>query len=452
MKKIVESLRSVTQKGSDTINELVNEGIGYMTGMIGHLPFLASKEVIEDLSDKQFDEKHYFLIPFRVTDAGYTFYSMRVLPDGVPPVNSLPKRRIFHFSNEHGENLAQSLLIKEIHDYYEDQNLPTSDAIGSRLVDIANEIDKVDNKLTNGLLVIGGLVAFLNPLVGVGIAAKALIPGVGGALSKYGLRSVGEKLNEKALRDQIKQAEKDIINEFKDSNTLHIVNPILQELEIALDTNEAEHDPSSQFDFSNSGFSKDSTRLTKLTCTAITNTYKDIQKNTKLYKQASLGPEDIRWLHMIAEVANEKTDELSVRFRALRSRITIVRVRLQNGKNADLLDCFDKIEKHFNYLADNGRSTNNLFNADEFELNEIITEYLPQAIDNYLRLPPDLANQQILKNGKTAEKTFKEQIVLLEQTLSKLADSIYREEAREIILHGRFLKKIYARSFLDLDL
>jgi len=376
---------------------------------------------------------------------------MRVLPDGVPPVNSLPKRRIFHFSNEHGEELAQSLLVKEIHDYYQNQGLSADDTIGSRLVDIANEIDKVDNKLTNGLLVIGGLVAFLNPLVGVGIAAKALIPVVGGALSKYGLKNVGEKLNENALENQIRQAEKDIINEFKDSNTLYLVNPILQELEIALDTNESEHDPSSQFDFSNSGFSTDNTRLTKLTCTAITNTYEDTLKNAKLYKQASLGPEDIRWLHMIAEVANEKTDKMSIRFRALRSRITIVRVRLKDGKNDELLDCFDNIEKHLKYLIDNGRSTNNLFNADEFELNEIITEYLPQAIDNYLRLPPDLAKHQILKNGKTAETTFKEQIVLLEQTLSKLADSVYREEAREIILHGRFLKKIYARSFLDFE-
>lgn len=301
MKKIFDDIKNLTARSAEKVSGLVSDGLDLVNNRIGHLPFLASNENSASYSGRKHDEKHYFLLPYRLSDIGYTFYSMRVLPDDVPPINNLPKKRIFHFPNEHGEALVEDVLLKQIQEQYQDVTRPSGETFGDRLIGIANEIDKVDGKITNGMLLIGGLVAFLNPLAGAGIAAKALIPGLGGSLSKFGLRSAGEKLNEVQIKEEIKQAEKKVLNEFKGSETEYLINPILRELETALRTSESEHDPLLEFDFQQTHFAEDdNTRLVQLTCTAISNTYSDVLKDNKLWAKASLGPEDVRWLEMIS--------------------------------------------------------------------------------------------------------------------------------------------------------
>ena len=69
---------------------------------VGKLPVLASLERGEKAAC-QFDEKHYFVIPNFTSDTGFSLHTMRYLPNGVPEVNELTKRRIFHFPNEHYE-------------------------------------------------------------------------------------------------------------------------------------------------------------------------------------------------------------------------------------------------------------------------------------------------------------------------------------------------------------
>jgi hypothetical protein len=102
MKKFIKHLTEITRQSAEKVSGIITE---LTTEQIGRLPFFASSEKSDQYGNSRYDEKHYFLIPYRLSEINYTFYSMRVLPYGVPPINDLPKKRIFHFPNDHCENL-----------------------------------------------------------------------------------------------------------------------------------------------------------------------------------------------------------------------------------------------------------------------------------------------------------------------------------------------------------
>jgi hypothetical protein len=142
------------------------------------------------------------------------------------------------------------------------------------------------------------MAAFVNPGVGVGIAVKALLPGIGAILNKYGLRPVGEKLTEAGLKKRVASAEAHVVAQFEDSSAVKVLNPILQELDLALQTNEAEHDPLTDFDLSGRDLPEMAgVRWRELTTTALYHTYKELIEDPNMHGKAGLGPEGIRWLN-----------------------------------------------------------------------------------------------------------------------------------------------------------
>jgi hypothetical protein len=55
------------------------------------------------------------------------------------------------------------------------------------------------------LLIIGGAAAFANPIIGAGIAAKALFPSLGDKASKLGLNFDGKKLRDRSEKSQVRK-------------------------------------------------------------------------------------------------------------------------------------------------------------------------------------------------------------------------------------------------------
>lgn len=94
------------------------------------------------------------------------------------------------------------------------------------------------------MLLIGGVAAIFNPLIGVGIAAKAVLPSISSSLVKYGLKPLGEPATKAQIEKQAKEAEFHVLQQFSESNALKVINPILSELEFTLRTTDKEHDPS----------------------------------------------------------------------------------------------------------------------------------------------------------------------------------------------------------------
>jgi len=297
LKKGMDAVRSVTDKATEELSS----GYSIVKEKVNGLPIFVSAEKSDKYDDIQYDEKHYFVIPFELSEHKFALHTMRCLPNAVPEINNLPKRRVFHFPNEHSEEMLKGYMRQSAEEMVRDR----SDGNPSSIESLANQIDSLDKKLTYGMLLVGGLAAIVNPLLGVGIAAKALLPSVGGLLNKYGLRPTGEKLSEYQLDKSIKEAEERISKEFAGANTLQVINPILQELELLLRTTEFQHDPLTGPNLADGSIPElDGERWRELTEVAICHVYKEAYETPSLHKQACLGPEDLRWLKIMFEVNN----------------------------------------------------------------------------------------------------------------------------------------------------
>lgn len=283
----------------------VGAGVGFVQTQINKYGFFGSTETSTSYETETVDEKHYFLIPNHGQELGYSLYTMRCLPDGVPPINNLTKRRIFHLPNEHALPTLEHMLLCDAREIVQAQPA-TPLTIGKRLNELADQIDQLDGKVFNGVLLIGGLVALANPVAGAVLTMKALVPSVGLLISKFGLRYVGDSANSLDLASRIRAAEKDVLKQFRQAGAESVVNPLLNQLDLALRTTEAQYNPSLQGTLETMDFGMlDRHRMLKLTCQAITNTYQEILNTPDLWADAHLAPEDIRYLKSIAERARE---------------------------------------------------------------------------------------------------------------------------------------------------
>ncbi|HWI43739.1 MAG TPA: hypothetical protein VNS81_08960 [Nocardioides sp.] len=67
------------------------------------------------------------------------------------------------------------------------------------------------------------------------------------------------------------------------------------------------------------------------------------------------------------------------------------------------------------------------------------TDYLPEAVGGYLRLPRDWADTRPIDGRKTALMVLIEQLELLGATMDKIFDAANRADAQALIAHGQFL-------------
>jgi hypothetical protein len=295
LKKLIEQGKKAISDGAEKLKSEIDSGMTTMQSMVNNLPIFMSVE--KDLPVKQiYDEKHYFVIPYHLAESGFSLHTMRSLPDDAPLVNDLPKRRIFHFPNEYYESSLRVYMVNAAKNMSEDMGSQKPSSLES----LANDIDALDSKLTFGMLLVGGIAAFFNPIVGAGIALKAVTPGVTGLLNKYGLKPMGKKMTHSQIEKQKEEAEEKVLQQFSDANTLKVINPILTELEYALRTNEDQHDPMLDPKLESADIPQlDNDNWRMLTERAVFHVYKKVIDDPTQYQQAKLGPEDIRWLKLM---------------------------------------------------------------------------------------------------------------------------------------------------------
>ncbi|MEZ6114990.1 MAG: hypothetical protein R3C28_00210 [Pirellulaceae bacterium] len=284
---------------------VIGAGAGFVSTAIGKTRLFASTESSASYDHQQVDEKHYFLVPDKRSPHLHSLYVMRCLPSGVPPINDLPKRRLFHLPNHHALPTLEQILLEDARSAAE-STPATAATVSQRLNDIADQIDKLDGKVFNGVLLIGGLVALINPLAGAAVAAKALIPGVGMLLSKYGLKYASDTASSVELASRIKTVEKEVLKQFQGSEAESLVNPLLAQWQKALDSNEEQYEPILDFSPESMSFGRlDRDRLFRLTCQAITNSYESVLHDRSQWQACQLGPEDIRYLTLLKAIADD---------------------------------------------------------------------------------------------------------------------------------------------------
>jgi hypothetical protein len=74
------------------------------------------------------------------------------------------------------------------------------------------------------------------------------------------------------------------------------------------------------------------------------------------------------------------------------------------------------------------------------------TDYLPEAVGGYLRLPRQWADSRPVDRGKTSLMLLVDQLDLLGATMDKVYDAVNRADANALIAHGRFLQEKFGHA------
>ncbi|MDQ2755205.1 MAG: hypothetical protein M3Y71_01365 [Actinomycetota bacterium] len=74
------------------------------------------------------------------------------------------------------------------------------------------------------------------------------------------------------------------------------------------------------------------------------------------------------------------------------------------------------------------------------------TNYLPDAIGGYLRLPRQWADSRPVDRGRTPLMILIDQLDLLGATMDRVFDAVCNADAQALIVHGRFLEEKFGAA------
>lgn len=83
---------------------------------------------------------------------------------------------------------------------------------------------------------------------------------------------------------------------------------------------------------------------------------------------------------------------------------------------------------------------------DAYSVVATATDYLPEAIGNYLRLPRDWADSRPIDGSKTALLLLIDQLDLLAVTMDSIYNAANTTDAAALITHGRFLTEKFGHA------
>jgi len=128
--------------------------------------------------------------------------------------------------------------------------------------------------------------------------------------------------------------------------------------------------------------------------------------------------------------------------RRLRSR---VKGRLPTDLFTKVDECARTIEQILPRSASLGAGSEDLF-----VLARTATDYLPTAIDTYLKLPGEYATEHPISAGKTAHEVLSGQLDLLQGQMDEIAVAVNKNDTDKLLAHGRFLEERFGRGDLSL--
>ena len=298
MKFITDPIIKTSKELAALSTRVFDGSVAFLRSTWNSIPLFAGTRAHLGLEGVEEDQTHYFLIPFRVSESGYALGTARVLPEGYGPDNDLPKRKIFHIPGEGGEAALRNLLRDKI----AAEKLAEADMTSETadwLEKISAEIDAKSSMVTGGILLIGGVVAIANPVAGVAIAGKALLPSIGMMFSREGFKGLANKFRsrqaDKAERDAEKEASKEVKSirpEVKD-------NGLLALLEKALKAPEGSIDPAVESMDLPVGVEHMQTYA--LTAEAVLHAYHDILGKKRSEEEAKLDPVTAAWVRSLKQ-------------------------------------------------------------------------------------------------------------------------------------------------------
>lgn len=81
-----------------------------------------------------------------------------------------------------------------------------------------------------------------------------------------------------------------------------------------------------------------------------------------------------------------------------------------------------------------------------FTVRQIAVDYLPSALETYLKLPPAYRTRQTLDNRQTPQAVLEEQLTLLDGKMQEILVSVHENDVQALLANGRFLKEKFGPS------
>lgn len=83
-----------------------------------------------------------------------------------------------------------------------------------------------------------------------------------------------------------------------------------------------------------------------------------------------------------------------------------------------------------------------------YTIRQTALEYLPQALQNYMNLPPGFAALYPLRDGKTARQILGDQLDLLDREMKVIVADFAANDMQKLLAHGRFLEEKFRQEEL----
>ena len=79
-------------------------------------------------------------------------------------------------------------------------------------------------------------------------------------------------------------------------------------------------------------------------------------------------------------------------------------------------------------------------------IKQTVLDYLPSALENYLKLPRAYATMHPVRDGKTSKQLLIEQLDVLDRRMREILEDVHRNDTQALVVHGRFLKDKFGDS------
>mgnify|MGYP001267069615 CR=1 FL=1 len=200
LNKITQNIVSTTKSAVGDIKAATINSIDFTSKKFKSLISIGTHDKPEDIT-------YYFLIPDVNKSEGYILQTHRIVPDNVVDESKLVKRQMFQVPSIEAINILRGMVQDKIEGELLDNN-GISGFASDTLSDLANTIDESNNVVTGGLLLVGGIICFSNPIGGAIIIGSSLLPDViMGAVSDATNR-VSSKLKNISVNSNKKEAKK----------------------------------------------------------------------------------------------------------------------------------------------------------------------------------------------------------------------------------------------------
>lgn len=171
----------------------------------------------------------------------------------------------------------------------------------------------------------------------------------------------------------------------------------------------------------------------------------ELEEYRRLFQQACYSQMEQEFIRS-ADAMDGESPELT----AWRQKLKPLQESLGQRASLETIRLLGSIEDKLGFLLHRlERNPEELLDLRPYEVRKIAFDYLPDTLNEYLKLPPGMVQSEPLQDASTAEQNLNEQLALLDTTLQDLARSLFEQDATGLLVHGRFLKEKFAEPLFS---